>query len=85
MYSSYACIDISIMYNIPNKTICLWCRDIKRIFSKPDFNTGILLEEIIGVKNFSENGRWTLTEAQEALDKYYGVNESDFFGLKSRL
>lgn len=85
MYSTCDYTTISKIFNISIVTVSLWCKDLNRIASSPDFNTGMLLEELIGLTHEFNAERWDIEFIKKSVDRYYGVNENNFYGLKSKV
>lgn len=85
MYSSDDYTDISKKFNVNINTVSFWCRDLNRVHSTPDFNMGMVLEELIGLTHNFNPDRWDIEFVKESVDRYYGIGENDFYGLKSKV
>lgn len=75
--------QIADKYNLNRNTVKGYCKGVKKIIKKPDFNTGMLLESLIG--GFFFEGNYTKEEIYNAVEKYHGVNDNNYYGLKSRI
>lgn len=76
---------LSWMYKIPEGTTSSWIACVEKKVKKPCIVTGKIIESIVAGSELSEYFTIGETDIKEAMDKYFGKNEKNICGLKSKV